>query len=93
MRALTPRATPCIATVLQLLPPIMPQVHFLLSVAIMTAQPVRLARPSRPSKTDTQVQAVDFGSEYHYVIEDLKRIGITAVALLVLLIVLAMIIT
>jgi hypothetical protein len=61
--------------------------------ASQTAQPVRISRPSRPSKTDAQVQAVDFRSEYHYVIEDLKRIGITAVALLVLLIVLALVIT
>jgi hypothetical protein len=36
---------------------------------------------------------VDFSEEYHYVIEDLKRIAITATALLVLLIVLALLLS
>ena len=35
---------------------------------------------------------VDFAKEYHYVIEDLRRIFLTAAALLVLLIVLAVLI-
>jgi hypothetical protein len=57
-----------------------------------TAQPVRISRPSRPLKTGTQAQEIDFAQEYHYVIEDLKRIAITAAALMVLLIVLTLII-
>jgi hypothetical protein len=50
------------------------------------AQPVRI---SRPSQTKSAPKRVDFAQEYHYVIEDLKRIGITAVALLILLVVAA----
>ncbi len=53
-------------------------------------QPVRVARPTQPIHTVTQQpKEVDFATEYHYVIEDLKRIAITAVALFVLLIILA----
>lgn len=55
-------------------------------------QPVRISRPVRPLTSQAQVQEVDFAKEYHYVIEDLKRIAMTAVALLVLLIVLAVLI-
>jgi len=55
------------------------------------AQPVRIARPIRPPVIEA-AKAVDFSTEYHYVLEDLKRIGILAAALLVLLIVLALII-
>ena len=53
------------------------------------AQPVRVARPSRPQTTDAASQQVDFSAEYHYVVEDLRRIGITAVVLLIALIALA----
>jgi hypothetical protein len=52
-------------------------------------QPVRISQPIRPLTSEAQVKEVNFAEEYHYVIEDLKRIAITAVALLVLLIVLA----
>jgi len=52
------------------------------------AQPVRLSRPAAAA-APVEARDVDFRQEYHYVIEDLKRIGITAAALLVLLIVLA----
>jgi hypothetical protein len=54
------------------------------------AQPVRISEPSptlasRPASTE-----IDFAKEYHYVLEDLRRIAIIAAALLVLLIVLAL---
>jgi len=53
-----------------------------------TAQPVRITRPSRPTATPA-AKEVNFAQEYHYVLEDLRRIAITAAALFVLLIVLA----
>jgi hypothetical protein len=53
------------------------------------AQPVRISQPSRPLASEATAQEVDFAKEYHYVLEDLKRIAITALALLILLIVLA----
>jgi hypothetical protein len=55
------------------------------------AQPVRIARPSQFVAPETTPQKVDFTKEYHYVVEDLKRIALTALALLVLLIVLAIV--
>jgi hypothetical protein len=60
--------------------------------ALTAAQPVRLTRPTRPT-TEAKPKEVDFAAEYYYVIEDLRRIGITAVALLALLIVLAVVIS
>lgn len=54
-----------------------------------TAQPVRVSRPSKTLSTSAAAKEVDFAVEYHYVIADLRRIGITALALLILLIVLA----
>jgi hypothetical protein len=59
---------------------------------VSTAQPVRVSRPTRPVAADAAVKDVDFASEYYYVVEDLKRIGIIAVALLTLLILLAILI-
>ncbi len=56
------------------------------------AQPVRISRPTRPLAAQAAPKEVDFAKEYHYVVEDLKRIAIIAVALLVLLIVLAFVI-
>jgi hypothetical protein len=56
-----------------------------------TARPVRIARPSQLVVPEAPPQKVDFSKEYHYVIEDLRRIAITALALLVLLIVLAIV--
>jgi hypothetical protein len=53
------------------------------------AQPVRITRPSRPM-AEAAPKEVNFSEEYHYVIEDLKRIAIIAAVLLVLLIVLAL---
>ena len=55
------------------------------------AQPVRAVRPIRPPVPEA-AKEVDFSKEYHYVIEDLKRIAIIAGALLALLVVLAVII-
>jgi len=55
-------------------------------------EPVRIARPIRPPAAEVPAKKVDFAGEYHYVIEDLKRIAIYAVALFVLLIVLAVVI-
>jgi hypothetical protein len=56
------------------------------------AQPVRIAKPSPVVASETASE-VDFAKEYHYVIEDLRRIAITAVALLVLLIALALLLS
>ena len=60
---------------------------------VSAAQPVRVSRPTRPVATDPVVKDVDFVSEYYYVVKDLQRIAIIAVALLILLIVLAILIT
>jgi hypothetical protein len=57
--------------------------------AARRSQAVRLSEPVAPLEAETDVQEVDFSSEYHYVVEDLKRIGIIAAGLLVLLILLA----
>jgi hypothetical protein len=56
------------------------------------AQPVRIAQPARPVVAQVAVKEVDFRQEYHYVIEDLKRIAIIASALLLLLVAMAVII-
>jgi hypothetical protein len=56
------------------------------------AQPVRVTHPVRPRATQAVAKEVDFSEEYSYVIEDLKRIGLIALALLVLLVVLALLI-
>jgi hypothetical protein len=53
------------------------------------AQPIRVSQPPRLPSTAAAPKEVDFSKEYHYVIEDLKRIAIIASALLVLLIALA----
>jgi hypothetical protein len=55
-------------------------------------QPVRISKPVRPLAAETTNKEVDFAKEYHYVVEDLKRIAIIALALLILLIVLAFVI-
>ena len=61
--------------------------------AAEAAQPVHISRPIRPVSTDLVDKEVDFGKEYHYVVEDLKRIAFIALALLVLLVVLALVIS
>ena len=57
------------------------------------AEPVRIAQPAAKLASASASNEVDFAEEYHYVIEDLRRIAITAVALLVLLIVLALLLS
>ncbi len=59
--------------------------------ASTVAQPVRVSRPARP-QTEGPAKEINFSEEYHYVLEDLRRIALIAVALLVLLIVLVFII-
>jgi hypothetical protein len=54
---------------------------------------VRITQPAAKLASAQTSKEVDFAEEYHYVIEDLKRIAITAVALLVLLIVLALLLS
>ena len=60
--------------------------------ATTAAQPVRISKPSQTLSGSAASQQVDFAIEYHYVIEDLKRIAITAALLLILLVVLALLI-
>jgi hypothetical protein len=55
-------------------------------------QPVQIERPSRPLAARPVEEEVDFRQEYHYVVEDLKRIAVIAAGLLVLLVVLALLI-
>ena len=57
------------------------------------ARPARISRPSRTLSEDVTPVEVDFPTEYHYVIEDLRRIAIIAAGLMVLLVVLALIIS
>jgi hypothetical protein len=60
--------------------------------APQVARPVRISRPSRHLAAEMAKREVDFAKEYHYVVEDLKRIAIIALGLLVLLLALAFII-
>ena len=57
------------------------------------AEPVRIAQPAAKLASASASKEIDFAQEYHYVIEDLKRIAITAAALLVLLIALALLLS
>jgi hypothetical protein len=57
------------------------------------AKPVRISPPSHALASEAAPKEVDFSKEYHYVIEDLRRIAITAAALLVLLLVLAFLVS
>ena len=56
------------------------------------ARPVAAEAASAPVAS-LAVPATDLRAEYHYVITDLKRIGVTAAAMFALLVVLALIIT
>lgn len=56
-----------------------------------SVRPVHITRPVRPMAVESAPKEVDFAKEYHYVVEDLKRIAIIALALLILLIVLAIV--
>jgi len=53
---------------------------------------VQISRPARPLATKVEAKDVNFKEEYHYVLEDLRRIAIIAAVLLVLLVVLALVI-
>lgn len=55
-------------------------------------QPVRISRPASSAAPEHEVREIDFSKEYHYVVEDLKRIAIIAGVLLVLLVVMALVI-
>ena len=57
---------------------------------VRSAAPRAAAAPK--SQVDVSRKVVDFSSEYHYVISDLRRMGILAGALFVGLIVLALIV-
>lgn len=61
--------------------------------ASAAAQPARISRPVRPLAAEAAPKDVDFSVEYYYVVEDLRRIAVIAIALLVLLIVLAFVLT
>ena len=50
-----------------------------------------ISRSVRPPRAEAQAKQVNFASEYHYVVEDLKRIAFYAAGLFALLIVLAII--
>jgi hypothetical protein len=54
------------------------------------ARPVRISDQSPTLASGPAPKEVNFAEEYHYVIEDLRRIAIIAAALLVLLIALAL---
>ena len=57
------------------------------------AQPVRISEPGPTLASGRAPDEVNFAEEYHYVIEDLRRIAIIAAALLVLLIALALLLS
>ena len=57
------------------------------------AQPVRISQPSPTLASEAASKEVNCTKEYHYVIEDLRRIAVIAAALLVLLIVLALLLS
>ena len=50
----------------------------------------RARRGGQPARAAEPVHEVDFASEYHYVMSDLKRFGLLALAMLALLVVLAL---
>ena len=54
------------------------------------ARPVRISDQSPSLASGPSPKEVNFAEEYHYVIEDLRRIAIIAAALLVLLVALAL---
>ena len=53
-------------------------------------RPVRISDQSTSLASGSAPKEVNFAEEYHYVIEDLRRIAIIAAALLVLLVALAL---
>jgi len=57
------------------------------------AQPVRISDSGQEGARKAQVKEVDFSKEYHYVVEDLRRLAFTGSGLFALLIVLAIVLT
>ena len=57
------------------------------------ARPVRISDQSPTLDSGSASKEVNFAQEYHYVIEDLRRIAIIAAALLVLLVALALLLS
>ena len=49
------------------------------------------AATTRSAQSQPQVTEADFAVEYHYVLGDLKRIGVLAAAMFVLLVILALV--
>ncbi len=60
-------------------------------VSPSVAQPIRIPQPARPQANQAAAKEVDFAKEYHYVVEDLKRIATLAGSFLVVLIALSFI--
>lgn len=60
--------------------------------ASTSAEPVRVSRPVLPLATQAAAKEIDFAEEYHYVLEDLRRIAIIALGLLLLLLAIVFII-
>jgi hypothetical protein len=56
-----------------------------------SAQPVRIKR-GQEARVPQVVEQVDFSQEYHYVVQDLRRIAIIAAGLMALLIIVALLI-
>lgn len=56
-----------------------------------SAQPVRIKR-GQGARVAQVVEQIDFSQEYHYVVQDLKRIAIIAAGLMALLIIVALLI-
>ena len=57
------------------------------------AQPVRISDKGQTQAQKSQTKEVDFPTEYHYVVEDLRRLAITGTGLFVVLFALAIIFT
>ena len=53
---------------------------------------VKAGQTTKPSSSSTRGKEVDFAAEYHYVMSDLKRFALLAVAMFATLIVLALVI-
>jgi hypothetical protein len=61
--------------------------------ASAAAQPVRISDRGQTEARKSKVKEIDFAKEYHYVIEDLKRLAITGAGLFVVLFALAIVLT
>ncbi len=72
-------------------PPARPAAGQAVAPAQRTASSSRTVAPRGREAMSPAVAPVDFASEYHYVLADLKRLGILAAAMFVTLIVLALV--